>query len=69
MVLPIELVARQPTPFWVVHAYGMNIRFSDQKSAEKYATKLEERVCAPHALPLEIQKQWTVEHFRMVRGA
>lgn len=69
MVLPIELVVRQPVPVWVVHAYGMNITFSNQMSAEQYAAKLEERVCAPHVLPLDTQKHWTAEHFRTLRGA
>lgn len=68
MVLTIERGVRQNKPIWVVHAYGMDVRFSDQTSAANYASKLEERVNAPHVIPLETRKHWAVEQSRMLRG-
>ncbi|MGE8066995.1 hypothetical protein [Pseudomonas sp. NPDC089569] len=64
----IMLSSEQGKPVWVVHTCGMVFSFSDQQSATSFATKLEERVRAPHALSPEICKHWAAEQARILRG-
>jgi hypothetical protein len=69
MIPSIELVSTLDKPIWLVHACGMTFSFTDQLSATKFATKLEERVNAPHQFPPETLKHWAAEHYRMLRNS
>ncbi|MDA8485407.1 hypothetical protein NNO07_20260 [Pseudomonas resinovorans] len=69
MELLIEQTAMQDEPVWRVHACGMTFSFHDEASAVTFATKLEERVDAPHHLSAETVKLWAAEHYHMLRGS
>jgi hypothetical protein len=66
--LLIEQATVQGKPVWLVHACGMTFSFHDEVSAVVFATKLEERVDAPHQLSAETEKHWASEHYHMLRG-
>ena len=67
--LLIEQATVQEKPVWLVHACGMTFSFHDEASAVQFATKLQERVDAPHQLSAEAVKLWAAEHYHMLRGS
>ncbi|WP_108098289.1 hypothetical protein [Pseudomonas sp. GV071] len=69
MDLLIEEVSGPSQPKWLVHTCGLTFRFFDQRSAETFASTLQERVNAPHQLPEDAVKYWAREHWRILRGS
>jgi len=64
----IEQASEQGRPSWRVHACGMTFTFPTQDSAYSFASKLAERVDAPHQLPQETLKYWNAQHARLKHG-
>lgn len=64
----IEQASVQGRPSWLVHACGMTFTFPTQDAAHNFASKLAERVDAPHPLPPETLKYWNVQHARLKQG-
>ncbi|MBO9547943.1 hypothetical protein [Pseudomonas sp.] len=68
MNFQIEQASVQGRPRWRVHACGMTFTFPTQESAHNFASKLAERVDAPHPLPAETLKYWDAQQARMKQG-
>lgn len=66
MDLRIEQACELGRVIWLVHACGLTFKFLDQSSALAFARKLEERVDAPHPLPIETVERWAAEHARLL---
>ncbi|WP_343597129.1 hypothetical protein [Pseudomonas sp.] len=64
----IEQASVQGRPGWLVHACGMTFTFITQDAAQNFASKLAERVDAPHLLPTQTLKYWNAQHARLKQG-
>lgn len=64
----IEQTSVQGRPSWWVHACGMTFTLITQDAAQDFASKLAERVDAPHLLPTQTLKYWNAQHARLKQG-